>query len=93
MKLTVKDKKILSDMGYSDKDFNQIEKAISITKYTAYGREITPPEAIKILGISVFLSGISRSAFHWSAIRYANDEIECNTDDNSVYFDSSALFN
>ena len=81
MKLTKKDKQLLISIGYEKKDFLQIEQATSKTVYEHYpkmgvGWKITMQEAIDILGKKEFLSGIARSAFHWSAIRLAPDGSE-----------------
>jgi hypothetical protein len=47
-------------------------------------KKISQEKALEILGREEYLSGISRSAFHWSAVRDNNGE--------TVYFDSSKLF-
>ena len=93
MKLTNKDKEILRQFGDEEADFEQIERAIGKTTYTLQGnkngifveRKITAKKAIELLGRKNFLSGISRSAFHWSAVRETDDGRE-------IYFDSSRLF-
>lgn len=94
MKLTNKDKKYLLSIGYTENDFEQIG---NITKYTKYemftkGDEsivttITQKKTIELLGRNTFLSGLGRTAFHQSAVRY-NDE-------GTIYvvFDSSKFFN
>lgn len=92
MKLTEKDKKYLLDLGHSPSDFPQIE---AVTRYTTYERKgkepgagfatISQEEAVQLLGREEFLSGLSRSAFHASAVR-ESDTGEC------VYFDSSRFF-
>lgn len=91
MKLTDTDKQYLIGIGYSEKDFKQIEKAGRMTVYKescgdAAGRKITIARAIGLLGREQFLSGLGRSAFHWSAVRQAEDGKI------SVSFDSSRLF-
>lgn len=87
MKLTENDKKILKKWGYSDDDIPQIEEATEKAIYKLnYKVRITAKEAIKLLGRSDYLSGISRSAFHFTASRRVE-----NTGD-VVSFDSSALF-
>jgi len=88
MKFTLKDKALLRSWGHSEKDFAQIEEATrsSNTRYVVDGREVSREEAIRILGRKEYLSGIARSAFHYSAMR---------TDDRgnrAVLFDSSRLF-
>lgn len=87
MRLTDQDKKWLRDMGHDDKDFPQIEKAM-YKCYTIYGlgkETISREQAIALLGRKTYLSGISRSAFHYTAARKTDDG-------RTVYFDSSKLF-
>jgi len=88
MKLKKEDKKILKNLGVEEEDFNQIERAIKKTVYELKDkdgtREIAQEEALKILGREEFLSGISRSAFHWSSVRKNGGK--------TIYFDSSKLF-
>ena len=87
MKLTNMDKKILCSWGHSEDDLKQIEEATRKTVYELNGKErISCQEAIKLIGRKEFLSGISRSAFHWSASRHTEDG------NNFVIFDSSKLF-
>lgn len=85
MKLLEEDKNYLKDLGFLEKDIVQIEEAIGKTTYTLEQKKISSKCAIEILGRKVFLSGIGRSAFHWSAVREAEDG-------RTVYFDSSRLF-
>ena len=93
MKLTQKDKEILLEMNVSEKDFPQIEAVSRKTKYIlspcgfGYGdKKISAKTAMEILGRKTFLSGLSRSAFHWEAVRYDDTYV------NKVFFDSSAFF-
>lgn len=92
MKLTNQDKEYLKKIGYTNKDFSQIEQATGKTIYTLCdensGKEtrINTADAIETLGRENYLSGISRSAFHWSAVR------ETKIKGIVVYFDSSKLF-
>ena len=90
MKLTNDDKHFLLDCGYETEDFPQIECASRKTVYEEYNGENKPKKvsikrAIEILGRKEFLSGLSRSAFHWTALR-ENDDNVC------ISFDSSKLF-
>ena len=90
--LTERRKNILRGWGYNDKEIDQIKRAMRVTKYTLEypsGKEkrITRDAVIKLIGITEYLSGISRSAFHWSAYRTTKNEKY------GIYFDSSALFN
>lgn len=94
MKLTNKDKKYLLSIGYTENDFEQISNIAKYTKYEMITREdesivtrITQRECIKLLGRNTFLSGLGRTAFHRSAVRY-NDE-------GTIYvgFDCNNFFN
>lgn len=88
MKLTKKQKELILQWGYKEKEFNQIERASECTRYTVVNRkeeyDITREEVIKLLGEREFLSGLCRSAFHWSACRCVNGH--------QIIFDSSRLF-
>lgn len=87
MKLSNEDKEILRKWGHSEDDLKQIEEATRKTVYELNSKEkISCQDAIKLIGRKEFLSGISRSAFHWSALRYTEDG------NNFVSFDSSKLF-
>ncbi len=87
MKLTNKDKDILREFGYEDKDFKQIEMA-TLKNHTVYeldNKKIQLEKVLEIMDRKEYLSGIARSAFHFSSVRFTLDEKE-------VYFDSSKLF-
>jgi hypothetical protein len=84
-KLTDEDKKYLVDCGHSKEDFAQIERAMAKTTYEKDGNRITYKQANELLGRELFLSGISRSAFHWSATSITDNGI-------IVEFDSSKFF-
>ena len=88
MKLTKLDKQYLKDLGVSEEDFNQIERASNkrITTYEYNDQKISREKAIELLGRETYWSGISGSAFHWTAARYSEDESVL------VLFDSSRLF-
>ena len=87
MKLTNEDKTYLKELGYPETDFAQIEEAIGKTVYTLnFKKQITLEKALELLGRQTFLSGISRSAFHLSAVRQIGDT------DVTVDFNSSKLF-
>lgn len=87
MKLSSNDKEILKRFGHAEEDFAQIEYALqkSITKYKLGSKPISRDKALDMLGRKVFLSGISRSAFHYTASRETPTGEE-------VFFDSSRLF-
>ena len=89
MKLTKKDVEILKGFGYPEEDLEQIAEAMTKTVYTLCkdnGEEerISRVKAREILGDKEYLSGIGRSAFHWSSMR-GEDGVR-------VHFDSSRLF-
>ena len=94
MKLTEEDLEDLMETGYPESDFRQIrEAAISKkTKYTLYeqnkarGKRISAEEAIRLLGRRVWLTGLGRSAFHWSACRTVEGS------QRFIIFDSRNLF-
>ena len=80
------DKEYLLSIGYLDKDLPQIEEAIGKTTYeTEEGKRVSYKEARRILGTEHFLSGIGRSAVHFTSGRDSGDGTK-------IYFDSSKLF-
>ena len=85
MKLTKEDKELLLKWGHRKEDLDQIEKATTKTEYELENEKITLTEVLQVLDRETYLSGISRSTFHWSACRQ-NDKGQ------QVYFDSSKLF-
>ena len=79
MELTKKDKEQLLKWGYLEEDFAQIQRAIDNGKIESFSRTdhwkpISVETALKMIGRTEFLSGISRAAFHTSAvaIRFIN---------------------
>lgn len=87
MKLTAQDKEWLRGWGHDDSDFPQIEEAMhkNKTTYELDDKTISREQAINLLGRCDFIAGLSRSAFHYSAVRFLGDG-------RAVYFDSSNLF-
>ena len=85
MKLRKIDKVMLEELNVPEKDWAQIEAAISKTTFEYNKRRISASEASRLLGRKEFLSGMSRSAFHWSATRETPDGA-------TVYFDSIRYF-
>lgn len=86
MKLSNNDVIYLKDLGYTDtRSLKQIETAAGQTVYILEGRRISGKQAVEILGRKAYLSGISRSAFHRSAVRETENG-------GMVFFDSSRLF-
>lgn len=93
MKLTNKDKVYLHSIGVSDDDFKQMEYAARYTRCEMFDladesivTKITHKKAIELLGREKFLSGLHRSVFHNSAVRYTPD------DKTAICFDSSKYF-
>lgn len=89
MKLSKKDKEILKEFGYPEEDMEQIGEAMRKTVYTLCkdneeDERISREKAREILGDKEYLSGIGRSAFHWTSMR--------GEDGKRVHFDSSRLF-
>lgn len=90
MKLTKEDKALLTAWGHKEEDLKQIERATTKTTYKLSSGgvskgKISLTETLDILGRETYLSGISRSAFHWTACRQ-------NENGQTVLFDSSKLF-
>ena len=90
MKLSGEDKALLRQWGFDDKDFPQIELATQAryTKYKLGNKAISRERALCLLGRRKYLSGIARSAFHYTAARTVGDDGESGV----VCFDSSRLF-
>ena len=92
IEMTEERKKIFRDMGHEEGDMRQLSQALKRTKYKVSSREegkttsISAVQALEILGEKKFLSGISRSAYHYTAARETEDG------EFVVYFDSSMLF-
>lgn len=89
--LDANDKRFLLKIGYQEKDFQQIQEAMKkkVTTYELIHMEkcnrISREQAIAVLGRECFLSGLARSAFHWTACRTT-------AAGESVMFDSRKLF-
>lgn len=101
MKITSADREYLLSVDVSEEDFPQMEEASKgkNTKYELHAkmdkdshtlykiRRLTQKEALALLGRNIFWDGISRSAFHWTALRKVpNSSMEY------VFFDSSKYF-
>ena len=76
----------LNDTVYTVADVEKAEDGTTIIPDEEDDKVITAQEAREILGDETFLSGLSRSAFHWTSGRYNADETKY------VGFDSSKLF-
>lgn len=87
MKITKEEKMYLERCGYGRKDFAQIQEATrrDKTTYEMDGAPVTRDEAVTRLGRLDYLSGIARSAFHFTAMRITEDG-------KVILFDSSRLF-
>ena len=92
--LTGEDLNILKKMGFRKADLERIDRSYAVTRYAIFkdgddGRciIITPEKARKLLGDTDFLSGLTRSIFHWSASRKIKG-----IDGYTLEFDSSELF-
>ncbi len=87
MKLTKADKELLLHLGHTECDLAQIEVALcrNKTMYSLDCVHITRDEAVRLLGRKKYLAGISRSAFHSSAVQYTDSG-------EAIYFDSSRMF-
>ena len=83
--LSEQDIKVLKALNYSNSDIIQIDKSVTKTNYTLDNKRISHKEARIILGNDKFLSGIARSAFHFTAAREANNK-------KLILFNSSKLF-
>ena len=89
MKTTKEMEDVFLRFGHPEEDLRQLKKAIreadlTLTeKKTGKEAKINSEKAVEILGMETFLSGISRSAFHASAVRESKDGKY------SVYFDLS----
>ena len=85
MFLEESDKKYFKEVGYTNKDINQIERAVAVTDFEVDDKPMDLVSVLRIMDRKEFLSGMGRSAFHWTAMRTA-------VDGRKVYFDSSKLF-
>lgn len=85
MKLTEKEKTILKKWGHDESEIDQIQRAIDLTTYERDGVDITEEKAKWLLGTTEWLSGLSRSAFHWTSYRLDRYG-------KGISFDSSKLF-
>ena len=98
MKFTKKDKEYILHLygGIQktvDEDIGQIEAAADVTEYYVMDkshddnkRKISRLGAIRLLGREGWISGLVRSAFHWTAMRETKDG------NRYVSFDSRKLF-
>ena len=81
--LTEKDRDNLLNWGYAPSDLAQIEECANKSVYVLDMKESIPLEKVlELLDRDTFLSGISRSAFHWTSTRETPDGTH------SVFFES-----
>lgn len=84
--LTEEDKRMLRDWGHPVEDFPQIENAANLSIFDLDGeKSVSWEEAVEAIGREQFLSGISRSAFHWSSSR---DGVDSDGIGHEVFFES-----
>lgn len=95
MQLTNKDKEYLKSIGYEEKDFTQIEEAMNKSTFAIFKegeidkcKVVDYEKARDLLGNEGLLSGLSRSAFHFSSSR----EIPHTFGKYSISIDSGVLF-
>lgn len=83
MRTTKEMENYLLSLGYKQEDMWQLKKAIrecclEVTdRETGKKRKIKNTEAVEILGMNRFLSGISRAAFHATCSRDSEDGRYC----------------
>ena len=87
MKLTDEDKALLLELGETEDNFRQVEEAMKTcyTKYSCDVKTISRQKAIELLGRRKYICGLTRSAFHWTAVQETSDG-------KTVHFDSRRLF-
>lgn len=90
-KLSREDRKLLTEWGVAEKDFQRIKDVGRYTTFTLFtkgndeGKKVSAAKAIEVLGWKTYLSGIVRSSFHQTAERH-------NENGDSILFDSSRYF-
>ena len=90
MKLTASDKQSLLDFGVPEADFSQVELAMNVTTYEIQvdedsWKKISRKALLERMERREWLSGLDRSAFHASALRFTRAGEE-------VIFDSSKIW-
>lgn len=90
MKLTKEDVEQLKAWGFREQDIPQLQEAANKTRYELIdvggGRTVGVRDVVKEIGRTNWLSGIARSAFHWTAVRFNDDK------STRIDFDSSKIF-
>ena len=85
MRFSDEDIKIMKSWGCTPEDIAQIGRALPKTDFRYRGEKIGRDRASDLLGRREFLSGMARSAFHFTAVRLTDRGEE-------VFFDSSRFF-
>ena len=85
MKLTKNERTILAKWGHDESEIERIQWAAEFTNYERNGVGISEENAKRLLGTEKWLSGLSRSAFHWTSYRLDRYG-------KGISFDSSMLF-
>ena len=69
-------------MGHPESEIPQLKEALNVCRTTILetGKRISKKKAIEMLGLEIFLSGISRAAFHWDAARQTPDGLNIDID-------------
>lgn len=69
MKLTAEDESVLLEIGNLKQDIPQLREAARKAKIEYQNSYISHERAVELLGRRTYLTGISRCAFHASAVR------------------------
>lgn len=74
-------------IGHPENEIPQLKEALKVCRTTILdtGKRISNQKAIEMLGLEVFLSGISRAAFHWDAGRQTPDGITIDIDCSKLF--------
>lgn len=91
MCMSKEDMNYLLNIGCLEEDLGQIAYAAkaNVTKYECGGKRIAKAQAIELLGREKWLSGLARSAFHWSAVR-ENEEGVSSFDSSKIWKENKA---
>lgn len=73
MKLTAEDEAVLLGMGHPKQDIPQLKDATRKATIKYRNEKISHERAVELLGRRTYLTGISRCAFHASAVRETPD--------------------
>lgn len=73
MKLTAEDEATLLELGHAKQDIPQLKDAARKATIKYRNEKISHERAVELLGRRTYLTGISRCAFHASAVRNTPD--------------------